>query len=103
MAEPCWVFATTQKVLDTICLMVYRSVLLRETDKIFAPVKDFIDNHRVELLSATEYLDPTMMFGRGIWSFSLVHPKGTTPGYTEVHQELEVELKKMVKVWKQKV
>lgn len=67
----CWLYAYS----CAAGLMVYRSPVLTDADKIYKPVAHFLSHHPMrEVLRHTVH-DPTMMFGRGISIFykSLAH------------------------------
>lgn len=60
-----WLFAKTCSLLGGTGLIVYRSVLVRDTDPVYAPVAEFLSKCRVEILAQKVFPDPSMMFGQG--------------------------------------
>lgn len=60
---PHWLYARTHKVLGITGLIVYRSAAVRETDRIYRPVKQVLDSERHKVLEKAQVEDKDMMFG----------------------------------------
>lgn len=54
----CWLYANT---IAAAGLLVYRSPMLRDTDKIYRPVADFLRHNRMAAVFRARIPDPSMM------------------------------------------
>lgn len=103
IAHPSWLFANTCNLLGHTGLFVYRSVFLRVTDAMFAPVKKVLDSDRVEIVVQEEVEDAMMMFGRGEWTTYLLlggglsAPAPGAPTWDELVEEAEEQIQLLTK------
>jgi hypothetical protein len=74
--HPRWLASYTEVVLNTLCLIVYQSPLLEDTDEIFRPVQEFLDRHPVSFAFREVIPDPMMMFGKGEFAVYIVRQPG---------------------------
>lgn len=91
VSRPSWLFARTQKVLGKVGLFVYRSVMVRDDDPMYAPVAEFLAKCRAEIVRSSEVDNPNMMFGRAEWRFYLIH-KATLDEF-ELDPEFEEQMR----------
>lgn len=60
---PSWLYARTHRFLGLTGLIVYRSVAVRESDRIYRPVRQMLDTEPHRMLQKTSVQDKDMMFG----------------------------------------
>jgi len=77
--EPGWLHARTIGTIGMIegkiGLAVYRSGELRDTDPIYAPVAEFLEQNHHVLVREDVIPDPDMMFGSGLAQIYDVYPQ----------------------------
>jgi hypothetical protein len=71
ITQHCWLYAHTMAMAG---LVVYRSPLLRDTDKIYQPVAKFLREHPMRMVLRESIPDQSMMFGRG--DLTVFRPSG---------------------------
>lgn len=62
--EPCLLYAHKYTVDNVSGFMVYRSVVVKDTDNLYRPVLDLLNEHTPRLIIKSDFDDETMMFGR---------------------------------------
>jgi hypothetical protein len=90
IARPNWLFARTCRLRNKTGLLVYRSVLMRESDPMFDGVREFIASNQFEVAWKGRYLDGKMMFNEGELTIYLTPAEGRT---TEIPEDLADELR----------
>lgn len=65
VAKPCLLFARTCKLLNRTGLVVYKSVLMRDSDEVFSEVRDFIQSQSLRLVRKGVFFDAEMLFSQG--------------------------------------
>lgn len=59
-----WLFAHTYMLTSTAGLLVYRSLAVRHTDKIYQPIKQILSEHNPRVVVKQTIPDKDMMFGK---------------------------------------
>lgn len=90
VARPNWLFARTCRLLNKTGLIVYRSLLMRESDPMFDGVREFIASNQFEVAWKGRYLDGKMMFSEGELTIYLTPAEGRS---TEIPEDLAEELR----------
>lgn len=90
VTKPAWLFASTCKLLNRTGLIVYKSVMLRDSDPMYEEVRSFLGSRRFELAWKGMFIDVDMMFGEGELSIQLTPADGES---ADVDPELVEELR----------
>lgn len=97
--EPCWLTAWTCEVWPSgdrsrvsAYLMVYRSVLVKDTSSMYEPVADLLlGAERAEVLRTADCDDESMMFGQSEALLIRLSRHGANPPYTAAEVKLIID------------
>lgn len=99
IANPCWLFARTCRLFNRTGLLVYKSVVMQDTDPMFKEVRKFLEGHKVRIVYKGIFKDAELMFREGELTIQLLLDKddGDISVDPEMVEELRSEGLRIVK------